>query len=310
MRIFITGINGFVGNYLVQYLQKSGHLVSGIGQGEMDIPGVQYEDVNILDKPALEKVIRETKPDWVFHLSGIASVQYSWLHPAETIKVNVLGTINLLEVLAGSAVKAIVIVGSSEVYGPGRHIGEMFNEEHGHNPQSPYATSKCAAESMAMQLGKMHKLPIIAVRPFNHIGVRQKLGFAVPDFAREIIEAKINKKSIRVGYLDVYRDFTDVRDVVRAYAMLADKGKAGEIYNICSGKANKMSDILDMMRTEYGNPEILIDENKFRPSENVYSVGDNTKIRMAVGWEPEISIEESLQAVLQEWENRLSAKYT
>lgn len=304
MRALITGVNGFVGKYLVQELQEKGYSVSGIGMGQFNFPGVSYKDVNIMDLIELEQAMEELNPDIVFHLAGLASVSTSWRDPKASFEVNVIGTINMLESLKGREVRAIVYVGSSEIYGPGRRLGEKFCETTSPNPQNPYATSKYAAERIALQLGLAYKLPVIITRPFNHIGVGQNEGFVVPDFARQIIEASKRDESIRVGRLDVYRDFTDVRDIVRAYRMLAEKGQTGETYNICSGVDRKISDILDLMRTEYGNLDVELDESKMRPVENIYSVGNNDKIRAAIGWEPLYPIEDSLRAVLDEWEKR------
>lgn len=305
VRALITGVNGFVGKYLVRELQEKGYSVSGIGIGAIDLPGVYYKEVNILDRIELEQAVVELNPDVVFHLAGMASVSHSWRDPKASIEVNVIGTINLLESLKGREVQSIVYIGSSEVYGPGVRLGEKFRETTSPNPQSPYATSKYAAERIALQLGPVFKLPVILTRPFNHIGVGQSEGFVVPDFARQIIEASKREESVRVGRLDVYRDFTDVRDIVRAYRLLAEKGQAGEIYNICSGEGRRISDILDLMRKEYGNLKVVLDESKIRPVENIYSVGDNDKIRAAIGWEPLYPIEDSLREVLAEWEKRL-----
>lgn len=305
VRAMITGINGFVGNYLIQELQAKGHSVSGIGTGKFDLPGVRYKEVNILDRFALGQAIEEMNPELIFHLAGIASVSLSWHDPKASFEVNVIGTINLLETLKGRAVHSIVFASSSEVYGPGRCLGEKFSETMSLNPQSPYATSKYAAERILLQLAQMHKLPVIVTRPFNHIGVGQNEGFVVPDFARQIIEAFKQNRSIQVGRLDVYRDFTDVRDIVRAYRMLAEEGHSGETYNICSGEGRRICDVLDLMRAEHGNPLVELDESKIRPVENIYSVGDNNKIRTDLGWEPIYPIEDSLRGVLAEWEKRL-----
>jgi len=307
VRALITGVNGFVGKYLVQELQEKGYSVCGIGMGPFNLAGVHYKEVNILDRLELEQAMKELNPDIVFHLAGLASVSHSWRDPKASFEVNVIGTINLLESLKWREVQSIVYVGSSEIYGPGRRIGEKFCETTSPNPQSPYATSKYAAERIALQLGQAYKLPVILTRPFNHIGVGQNEGFVVPDFARQILEASKRGESIRVGRLDVYRDLTDVRDIVRAYRLLAEKGLEGETYNICSGVGRKISDILDLMRMEYGNLNVELDESKMRPVENIYSVGDNNKIRTAIGWEPLYPIEDSLRGVLAEWEHKLRA---
>lgn len=306
VRALITGVNGFVGKYLVQELQEKGYSVSGIGMGPFERQGVGYQNVNLLDPQALKQALEEMKPEVIFHLAGMASVSYSWREPKAAFEVNVLGTVNLLEAVKERKLQAFVYVGSSEVYGPGRCLGEKFKETTPPNPQNPYATSKYAAERILLQLGRMYQLPVILTRPFNHIGVGQSEGFVVPDFARQIIEASKQNNPIRVGRLDVFRDFTDVRDIVRAYRLLAEKGQAGETYNLCSGEGRKISDILEIMCAEYGNLRVELDERKIRPVENIYSVGDNNKIRSAIGWEPLYPIETSLRAVLTEWEKRLA----
>jgi len=307
VRALITGINGFVGNYLVKELQEKGYSVCGIGIGPFNQPGVLYKEVNIMNPVELAQAMEELNPEVVFHLAGIASVSNSWRDPRTSIEVNVIGTINVLEALKGRAVQAIVYIGSSDIYGPGRHLGEKFTENTPPNAQNPYATSKYAAEQIAIQLGQAYKLPVILTRPFNHIGVGQNMGFVVPDFANQIIQASRRGENVKVGRLDVYRDFTDVRDIVRAYRLLAEKGQAGETYNICSGEGRKISDILELMRANYGNLKVELDPSKLRPVENVYSVGDNDKLRSAVGWEPLYPIEDSLSAVLAEWEHKLQA---
>ncbi|WP_240983363.1 GDP-mannose 4,6-dehydratase [Acididesulfobacillus acetoxydans] len=266
---------------------------------------VFYEEVNILDAQALQLCVERIRPDWVFHLAGIASVQYSWQEPGKTFAINVLGTINLLQALAGTGVQAILQIGSSEVYGPGKTVGEKFHEASCPNPQSPYATSKYAAERSALQLGQKLSLPVLAVRPFNHIGPGQAEGFVIPDFARELVRAARGRGSVATGRLDVYRDFTDVRDVVHAYRLLAERGSAGEVYNICSGRARQLSDILDMMRRTYGDLTVIPDASKMRPTENIYSVGDPGKIRKTTGWEPVYTLEQSVKDVLAEWEERI-----
>lgn len=308
LRALITGINGFVGKYLAKELMGNGYLVSGIGRGDCDLSSVSYYDIDLLNSIALQRTLHEIKPEWVFHLAGIASVQYSWENPDQTFEVNVLGTINLINALKGLNTQGLVFVGSSEVYGPGKFIGEMFSEASPLNPQSPYATSKFAAESVALQLGKKVGLPIIGVRPFNHIGPGQTQGFVVPDFAREIVSAARGDRRIRVGRLDVYRDFTDVRDVVRAYRLLAEKGRPWETYNVCSGEARQLSHIMDYMCEQYGNLQVLLDEAKLRPTENIFSVGDNHKIYDITGWKPTYKLEDSLKDVLAEWQVRLSTE--
>ncbi len=334
MRALITGINGFVGKYLTRELIEAGHTVYGLGQGPLRSgtspfiasvlvdsaapaassatplgtttgTGVYYEEVDILDASALRRFVEKIRPDWVFHLAGIASVQYSWQEPNKTFAVNVLGTINLMQSLAGTGVQAILQIGSSEVYGPGKMLGEKFHEASCPNPQSPYATSKYAAERSALQLGQKLSLPVLAVRPFNHIGPGQAEGFVIPDFAREIIRAARSQGSIGTGRLDVYRDFTDVRDVVRAYRLLAEKGNPGEVYNVCSGQASRLSDILETMCQTYGDLPIVPDESKMRPTENIYSVGDPARLQRTTGWEPVYPLEQSLKDVLVEWEERL-----
>ncbi|KLU59389.1 GDP-6-deoxy-D-mannose reductase [Peptococcaceae bacterium CEB3] len=266
---------------------------------------VSYEEVDILDAQALRRCVENICPDWVFHLAGIASVQYSWQEPGKTFAVNVLGTVNLVRALAGTGVQAILQIGSSEVYGPGKTLEVKFDEESCPNPQSPYATSKYAAERSALQLGLKLGLPVLAVRPFNHIGPGQAEGFVIPDFAREIVRAARSQGSVRTGRLDVYRDFTDVRDVVRAYRFLAERGSVGEVYNVCSGRATPLSDVLGKMLQVYGDLPVMPDAGKMRPTENIYSVGDPGKIRGTTGWEPVYPLEQSLNDVLAEWERRL-----
>lgn len=305
MKALITGINGFVGKYLSKYLIDKGYEVYGtVTDSDERIDNVKLYSMNLLNKEEVLRTIQDVKPDQIYHLAGQSAVGVSWKNPTLTINVNVNGTINLLDSIRESNLESkILIIGSSDEYGVIKPEDCPINEEHKLNPSNPYAISKVTQEEIAKLYANVYKMKIVMVRAFNHIGPMQSKNFVVSDFASRIAEIEKGKENIlRVGNLDAYRDFTDVRDIVRGYNMLMEKGTIGEIYNIGSGKPHKIQEILDIL-IELSTEDIKVelDKDKLRPSDVPIIQCDNSKIKSHIGWQPELNIKNTLKDTLDYW---------
>lgn len=305
MKALITGVDGFVGKYLSEYLLKQKYEVYGTTISEKyKNEKIKIYKMNLLDEKEVNKVIKMIKPDKIFHLAGQSAVGLSWEKPVLTVNINVNGTLNLLEAVRNySKDSKMLIVGSSDQYGPIKPEECPIKESKIQNPQSPYGVSKKTQEEMCKLYVNAYHMNIIMVRAFNHIGAGQSTNFVVADFASKI--AQIEKGSepvLKVGNLETFRDFTDVRDIVRGYSLLLEKGKIGEIYNIGSGKEVKVSEILKkLVSMSKKEIKIEIDPNKFRPVDVPLVVCDNSKIKKDTGWETEFLINDTLEEVLEYW---------
>ena len=309
MKALITGINGFVGEYLSDFLISNQIDVYGtVLSEEVSIENISDNKIfkmDLLDKNEVNKIIAEINPDYIFHLAGQSSVALSWKKPDLTINVNVIGTINLLEAVKLYSNKSrVLIIGSSDQYGIVNPEQCPISENTPMNPQSPYATSKKTQEEIAIQYFKAFKIDTIIVRAFNHIGPKQNKGFVIADFASQIAEIEKEKKAaiIKVGNLDAKRDFTDVRDVVRAYYLVMTNGKPGEIYNVGSGITYKIKEILDKLLS-LAKVSIYIekDNDKMRPSDVPLIQCDNSKISTECGWTLQYPIDQTLIDTLNYW---------
>ncbi len=303
MRALITGSQGFVGGYLRQELEENDYEVIGL-----DVqPGENTVQVNLLDASSVERTIEELKPDAIFHLAGQADVAKSWSIPQKTIEMNTIAAVSLMEAVRHHVPQAkLVMVGSSDQYGNLGKAGESVSETTEMNPQSPYAISKLAQEKMAQVYVRAYGLQICMTRSFNHAGVGQRLGFMIPDFASGVV--KVEKglaKSIKVGNLDSRRDFTHVKDVVRAYRFISEKGLPGEIYNVGSGVTHSAREILDHLRDRaVCYIPVEQDPTRMRPSDTPVICCDHAKLTAQTGWEAEIPLETILQDVLDEWRTK------
>ena len=267
---------------------------------------VKVYHMNILDKDEVKSIINEIKPDQIYHLAGQSAVGLSWNEPVLTVNINVNGTLNLLDIIRDLKLDtAVLIIGSSDQYGIIKPEECPVTEEHIQNPQSPYGISKKTQEELAKLYAKVYDMNIVMVRPFNHIGTGQTLNFVVPDFASKIADIEKGAEPIlMVGNLDTYRDFTDVKDIVKGYVLLLNKGRKGEVYNIGSGKKVKVYDILKKLTDMSRIPiKIEIDQNKFRPVDVPLIVCDNSKILNDTGWKPEIGLDNTLSEILEYWRN-------
>ncbi|PLW79469.1 GDP-mannose 4,6 dehydratase [Candidatus Woesearchaeota archaeon] len=297
MRALITGINGFVGQHLENFIHDKGVEVFGIENKKTN-----YIECDITDKSRLKEVIAEVKPDWIFHLAAISAVGICEKDPELARKVNVEGFRNLLSSIDELGLKCrILFTSTSNVYG---RIGkEVLSEDDKTEPVSVYAKTKLAAEKI---ISDFPKVDVVISRSFNHIGPGQLKGFITSDFASQIadIEKSDDKKgSISVGNLLSIRDYTDVRDIVEAYYQLIKKGECSKIYNICSGKGFSGKDILDIL-LGFSNSEIEVVSRSFRQNDIDKLIGNNDKFFSLTGWKPKISIEKSLKDILDYWRQK------
>ena len=297
MRAFITGSSGFVGGYLGEHLRRSGDEVF-----------VLPEHVDVAEPGATRPYLEDAAPEVIYHLAALTHVGRSWEEPSPTWRVNVLGTVELLEAAKRlEPSPRVVLVSSSEVYGRGE--GAPLDEDAPVLPVTPYAASKAAAEVAAVQAGIGRGLEVVRVRPFNHIGPGQADAFVISALAKRIIESDLaGRSTISVGNLAAERDFTDVRDVIRAYRELARVGVGGEVYNVCSGTPRRISFLLErLVELSGAKVEAVSDPELFRPVDVERIVGSAAKLEGLVGWRPEISIDETLSSVLEQWRKALTA---
>lgn len=299
MKAFITGASGFVGRHLTDFLA---------GRKGVKVYGLQASDCDIRNSKTLLAFVRKIRPDILFHLAAQSSVQLSWKNPEETFQINLIGTLNLLEAARNSGLHPrIQIAGSAEVYGqaPKGRIRETDSLD----PINPYAASKAAQELLAGQYHASLDLKIIRTRAFNHIGPGQSENFVASNFAKQVarIEAGKQPPVIRVGCLESIRDFTDVRDIVRAYWLAMEKGVPGEVYNVCSGVGHKIREIVDFY-LDQSRVKIKVrkDPLRLRLSEVSQRVGDPGKFMKKTGWKPQISFEASLRDILDDWRKNVN----
>lgn len=294
MRALITGINGFVGRHLEAELRSRGWEVFGMS------PEPPFNDTvrkgDLLDTPLLTTLVNELRPDIVFHLAGISSVKMSWDKPELTMQVNRDGTDSLYRALASLGTPVtMVLVSSAEVYGIPKRV--PLTELDPPHPMNPYATSKLAAEKLADRYPSVNT---VITRSFPHVGPGQRPGFIVPDVAQQIVAIERKKADVLlIGNTEAQRDFTDVRDVVNAYILLAERGKPGQTYNVCSNVAHKVSEMVDML-TSKSTATITVrqDPSRMRPSDIPILQGDNTKLQRATGWTPRIPLGKTIDDVL------------
>ena len=270
----------------------------------------EYLQADLTERKRVEEVIGFFKPDRIYHLAGQASVKYSWENPVETFQTNVFGGIYLLEALKKYCPDCkILIVCTAEEYGEVENgNAEAIREEFNINPSNPYAISKASLDFFASTYQKVNNLNIYISRSFNHSGPGQSDSFVTSDFARQIaeIEKGLRQPIMHVGNIDVYRDFLDVRDVVRAYEFIIQKGRPGQAYNVCSGKKRKISEILDILLalSTQKNISVKVDALKLRPIDLKVIYGDNSKLKKETGWKPVIDINRSLADILNWWRER------
>jgi GDP-4-dehydro-6-deoxy-D-mannose reductase len=310
-QILVTGASGFAGGYMVDYLLTQERNVTGTTFGEAP-SGFPSERVPLLpcdlgDLGAVREVIAKVDPIEIYHLAAQAAVGRAWEEPGETFRVNAMGTVNLLEACRekGSSAR-LLLVSSATVYGPppadGRLVEGMLLQ-----PNDPYGVSKTAADQAAVLYHNAYGLDILRARAFNHIGPGPADKHAIGNFARQLAELEPSGGgNIRVGNLSARRNFTDVRDVVRAYAFLMEHGETGEAYNVCGDTVLSIEEVLDrLIALSPCEFRKVPDLQRMRPVDTPLLDGDNTKLKRATGWGPEISLEKSLSDLLDYWRERV-----
>lgn len=318
MRVLITGITGFAGSHLADYILENHPDVRLYGlvrwRSRMEnIVHIQEKielfEADLKDIVSLRKSLAEIKPDRIFHLAAQSFVPFSWKCPAETFAINAIGQINLFEAILSLGLSPkIQVAGSSEEYGLVNSDEVPMREENPLRPLSPYAVSKVAQDFLAWQYFKSYGLRTVRTRGFNHTGPRRGEVFICSNFAKQIaeIEKKKRKPVIFVGNLEAKRDFTDVRDTVRAYWLSLEKGEEGEVYNIGKGKTCSMKEVLDILLSKSKvHVKIEVDSKRLRPSDVPVLLSDCTRFRKLTGWEPKIPFSQSLQDLLDYWRERV-----
>ena len=294
-RLYVTGAGGFVGHHLVQVVAE------GVF-GECELHSMP-DGLDIRDADGLRASVALVKPDWVIHLAARSFVPDSFVNPRETFDVNVLGTLNLLCALRDEGFTGrLLYVSSGDVYGSVPEQALPVSELYPAAPRNPYAVSKLSAETLCRQWHFSEKMDVVIARPFNHIGPAQDSRFVVPGFARQICRIAAGKQeaSMVVGDLDVSRDFSDVRDVVSAYAALLREGQAGAVYNVSSGREVMIRSILRQLCDLAGvDPSIDEDQARLRPNEQRRMAASSERLQRDTGWKPQISLETSLVQILE-----------
>jgi GDP-4-dehydro-6-deoxy-D-mannose reductase len=307
----VTGAAGFAGRYVMERLAGTGRIVAWSRPGGTpagDEAAAEWQAVDVTDRGALTAAIERTRPDRIVHLAGAASVETSWKSAVPHLRTNALGTDGLLEAVhrVGHPCR-IVVVTSGQIYAAG---DAALAEDGPLVPQSPYGLTKLAQDRLALTAAVADGLDVVVARPFNHIGPRQEPAYAIASFARQIarIERGLDPPTIRVGNLEARRDVTDVRDVADAYVRILEAGTRGRAYNVCSGVAWRVRDLLDRLlalsTTAIG---VEIDAARLRPVDVPVVLGDAARLRTELGWTPRIAIEDTLRDTLNYWRARVGA---
>ncbi len=318
MRVLITGITGFAGSHLADYLlaEHTEVEIFGIQRWRSRTENIEHlagkielREADLRDYTSIHRALDEVRPDAIFHLAAQSFVPTSWRAPAETLSTNIIGQTYLFEAVRALQLDpTIQIAGSSEEYGLVLPDEVPIKETNPLRPLSPYAVSKVAQDLLAYQYFESYGLKTIRTRGFNHTGPRRGEVFVTSNFAKQIasIEAELQEPVIRVGNLESVRDFTDVRDTVRAYWLAVEKGRPGEVYNIASGREITIRQLLDkLVELSRTQVEVEIDPERLRPSDVEVLVGDASKFHADTGWEPTIPLEQTLEDLLDFWRQRV-----
>jgi GDP-4-dehydro-6-deoxy-D-mannose reductase len=313
MRVLITGITGFAGSHLADLcLTKKEVKLFGIIRWRSRTENIEHIwnavkllECDLRDATSTRDTIEEIRPDWIFHLAAQSFVPTSWNAPTESLVTNIIGELNVFEAVRKIKLGCrIQIACSSEEYGMVLPKEVPIKETNPLRPLSPYAVSKVGQDMLAYQYYMSYKMDLVRTRGFNHTGPRRPAIFVCSDFAKQIvdIERGLKEPVIRVGNLEARRDFTDVRDIARAYWLALEKGKPGEVYNVSSGRSYRIGEVLDMLIAKSGaKVTIERDSARLRPSDVPLLEGDNGKFRADTGWKPEIPFEQTLADLLDFW---------
>lgn len=301
MKALVTGATGFVGPYLVDHLRS---------QGDDVVETDRSTGLDLADTAGLDALFGDVRPEVIYHLAGDSDVGGSWNHPALTFEANAIGTLNVLQAARAAGVERVVSVGSADVYGKVTPDELPLTESSELRPTSPYAASKVAADYLGLQAFLGYGLAVVRVRAFNHIGPGQSDRFVAPALALRIASNELDGSTVvPVGNLQSRRDLTDVRDVVRAYRLLALHGAGGGVYNVCSGSATLIADLADHLVGLASTPmELVSDPDLHRPVDIPVLLGDNHKICSETGWSPEISIDTTLADLMTDCRSRAARR--
>ncbi|NIM05654.1 MAG: NAD-dependent epimerase/dehydratase family protein [Armatimonadetes bacterium] len=312
MRALITGVTGFVGSHLAEYLLHRGDEVVGTARWRSQTANIdhiqdkiQLVECDLRDYASVKRVLAEVRPDQVYHLAAQSFVHASWQAPAETLTTNIVGQLHLLEAMRDLKVNPPSMVAcSSEEYGLVKPDEVPIKETNPLRPLSPYGVSKVGQDLLAYQYHQSFGTHVIRTRAFNHDGPRRGKVFATSNFAFQIaqIEKGLNEPVLRVGNLEAKRDFTDVRDIVKAYVLAVEKGEPGEVYNICSGEAHTIQKVVDIL-SGMSKVDIRVEQDpaRMRPSDVPILLGDYSKFHALTGWKPTIPFEQTLRDLLNWW---------
>jgi len=315
LRALITGAGGFVGGHLCAYLlahtgwELTGTVYPRPVEAQPQEMRLRLRHADLRDPEGVHALVGEVQPDCIFHLAAQSFVPTSFADPWDTLQTNVRAQLNLLEAVrrSGRDVR-VLVVGSTEEYGAPKPDELPLTEESALRPSNPYAVSKVAQDFMGLQYHLAYGLPVVRVRPFNHTGPGQAPRFVVPAFASQIarIEAGLQEPVMKVGNLDAARDFTDVRDIVRAYHLAVEQGEPGDVYNLASGQPQSVRGLLEMLLS-YSQVDIRVerDPDRYRPVDVPVVYGSAEKFHRRTGWEPQIPFEQTLRDVLAYWREQI-----
>lgn len=320
MKILITGVTGFVGSHLAEYCLSLDQQVEVIGTCrwrsrreniEHLEDAINLYECDLRDASSVKTLLADIQPERIFHLAAQSYVPSSWNSPGETITTNVIGQLNIFEAMRETnSTASIQIAGSSEEYGLVHPEEAPITEKNPLRPLSPYAVSKVAQDMLAYQYFQSYGLRVVRTRAFNHTGPRRGDVFVTSNFAKQIAEIEAGQRPpvIHVGDLNPKRDFTDVRDIVRAYWLSLEHCSLGEVYNVASGKAYRIKEVLEILLDNSGQDiEVVEDPERLRPSDVPLLLGDNSRFCKATGWAPEIPFEETAKDLLDYWRERTCA---
>jgi GDP-4-dehydro-6-deoxy-D-mannose reductase len=317
MRVLITGITGFVGSHMAEHALANGATVFGASRWRSRPENIEHLrsritllESDLRDVSSVQALIEQSRPDFVVHLAAQSFVGSSWQTPAETLTTNILSQVNLFEaVRTAKLTPRILCVGSSEEYGLVYEDELPIRETNPLRPLSPYAVSKVTQDVMGFQYWKSYGLPIVRTRAFAHEGPRRGDVFVTSNIAKQVaeIEAGVRLPLVRIGDVKPRRDFSDVRDIVRGYWLLLERGEAGEVYNLCSGRSWSIQQVLDFLLAASTAEGIAVevDPARLRPSDVMVLEGDPSKIEKATGWKVEIPFERTLTELLEYWRERV-----
>ncbi len=314
MRVLVTGAGGFVGRYLSELLLAKDHKVCGTflqGDSTGQVSGLQLQQCDLRNFKEVQRVITQVRPQDVYHLAALSSVRNSFDDAEAVYKTNFLGALNLLEAIRTFEPSVrVLLVGSAHVYGKVNGARLPVTEQYPLAPDSPYGVSKAAAELVGGQFFQSYQLHVVRARPFNHTGPGQSAHFICSDFARQFAAIELGRAQpvLRVGNLHMARDFSDVRDVVRAYELLLRKGKPGEIYNVGSGRAVPLTRIVEIFQSFVSRSvRVEVEGERVRSGESNVIYGSNRKLKSATGWKPQLSLKDTLRDLYVYWKAKLEA---